>query len=155
MSYNAYSGKFYEEHFARGYNATIEADFEKSMISLGLYPLNLYFLNRLDLNLGNEISRLVHEKFTGTEETNYLRIPGGIEHNIYDLNDILNNFSSPWALGLQTRLTYDIFLTKSLILAPQVSFYIGLSNEFGEIYSDVKLMRLNFCIGVEKKFITE
>lgn len=151
LEYNWYDGKVFEREFGLGGGSSFTADFEKSMISLGFYPINKYLFNRLDINIGMVFSRLVHEEFSGSAGGYQMVDSGGYESYRTDLHDRIESFSAPWAFGLQTRIAYDIYLTESLVLSPQYSFYLGIAREFLPTYNNTKLMRHYFCIGFEKR----
>ena len=90
---------------------------------------------------------MVHETFGGTLSS--WRHGQGVK--IYDLNDRYDSFSHTFYFGLQGRIAYNIKLSEEYFLAPQYSYYLGLSGEFSEIPKEIKSMRHYFCIGIVKK----
>jgi len=49
--------------------------------------------------------------------------------------------SSNWYFGFQARITYNIPVEKTLVLAPYYPFYLGLTDEFNDLIGATKSMR--------------
>ena len=130
---------------AGGNTANIEI--EKSLISLGIFPVNFRILNSIDINVGVEISRLIHEKFNGTESGWAMYFPNWEN----TLQDEYERYSSLNYAGFIGRVAYDFNLTETIAISPQYSFYYSILNEFDEFPVDTRSMRHMFCIGIEKK----
>jgi hypothetical protein len=147
LGYDNYNGKLEEDYYGLSASYLTIAEIEKSIISLGIFPINFKIKNKLDINLGFEISRLVYEKFEGTRSGWAL----SEAYFNYDLKEKYDKFSSSKYTGLIARVAYDLNLTKNIIISPQYSFYYGISNEFVEVFTGTKSMRHMICIGIEKK----
>lgn len=130
-----------------------KATISKSLVSLGIYPINFRILKRIDLNIGMEMSGLIDESFTGIVSGWSLQIPGWYpESYSYKLEDENKRYSAKNYFGLQGRIAYNINLSPAIILAPQYSYYFGMSNEFDEFPQETKSMRHYFCLGIKTKF---
>lgn len=124
-----------------------KAEIDKSIISLGLFPINLQILKRIDLNFGFEVSRLISESYKGTNSGWSMK-----QHSwSYNLQERYNRFSTLIYFGLCVRLAYDLHIKESIIISPQYLFYYGISNEFIEFPEGTKSMRNFLGIGIEKK----
>ncbi|MFO7671714.1 MAG: hypothetical protein R6W31_18790 [Bacteroidales bacterium] len=151
MVIHNYSGEVLEKYSGLASGSTTNVQFAKSTISLGIYPINLYLFNHVDLDFGISLSRLIQEDFHGTKSGWSGNVNGGIDSFQYDLEEKYQNISATWYFGIQAKVGYDFYLSETLILSPFYSFKIGLSDEFSEILSDTRLMGHYLCIGIEKR----
>jgi len=147
LSLDKYSGQLNVSDGGLGGGNTTKAEIDKSVISLGFFPLNLKIMNRIDLNFGFEFSRLIHEFIKGTASGWSISNPSWS----YDLSEKYTRYSSLTNFGLKGRIAYDISLSDILVISPQYSFYYGLLNEFDEFPKETKSMRQYICIGVQMK----
>lgn len=147
LSYDKYSGSLTASDGGLGGGYTTNARIDKSVISLGVFPLNFKILDRIDLNFGLELSGLINEKFSGTS-SGWLT---GHPNWSYDLIDKYDRYNSRFYLGLSGRIAYDFYISDNLAISPQYSYYFGLSNEFDEFPDETKSMRHYFCIGLQRK----
>ena len=150
LAFDSYGGEIHETYQGLASGSSSNVQFEKSVISIGLYPINFHILKNADVNLGIEISRLVNEKFSGTK-WGILLTDSGYVQSSSDIHDKIDRFSSTWYCGFQARIAYNINLTESLALKPQYSFYFGFSDEFAEIIDNKKLMKHYLGISIVKK----
>lgn len=154
LQFDRYNGNFTASDGGLGGGYSTTAMIEKSVISLGAFPLNFNIKKRLDLNFGFEISRLIGESFSGTYYSWMMEsTPSGM-HAVgksEDLNTRYDSFNSRGNIGLKGRIAYDIVLTKRLCLVPQYSYYFGLSKEFTRFPEVTKSMRHYFCLGIKRK----
>jgi hypothetical protein len=148
LQFDKYAGKLEASDGGLGSGFTTIAKVDKSVISLGIFPINFRILKRIDLNFGLIISRLIDESFNGTSSGWIMNQPNWS----YNLQDKYNQYSSATYFGFQGRIAYDFKLSKLIWISPQYIYYFGLSNEFVEFPEDTKSMRHYFCIGIKKKF---
>ena len=147
LSYDKYGGKVNASVGGLGGGNTIIAEIDKSIISLGVFPINFKIIDRIDLNFGFEISGLINENFNGTESGWQM----GEADWSYNLIDKYNRYSAKTNFGLRGRIAYDFNISDELAISPQYSYYFGLSNEFEEFPQETKSMRHYFCIGFQIK----
>jgi hypothetical protein len=147
LCFDNYGGELEASDGGLGGGYTTNAEIDKSVLSLGLFPLNLKIIKRLDLNFGFEFSMLINETYTGTKSGWLMGEPGWS----YNIEDEYDRYSALTNFGLKARIAYDINLAKSIIISPQYSFYYGLSNEFDEFPEQTVSMRHYIGIGIEKK----
>jgi len=147
LQFDKYKGKFEVSESGLGGGYTTFAKVDKSVLSLGIFPINFRFLDRIDLNLGLQISRLVNESFSGTSSGWTMNQPNWS----YNIQDKYNKYSSTTYFGFQGRISYDFKISKSIWISPQYLYYFGLSNEFVEFPKNTKSMRHYFCIGIKNK----
>ena len=145
LGYDQYQGEVKASDGSLGGGYTTTMAVEKSAISLGIYPLNLKIKNRIDFNLGMEISTLISEKFQGKSVT--WRMGGGGSST--DLEERYDHYNRSNSFGLSGRLAYDIQINESLFISPQYQYYLGFSSEFKEFPEKTKSMRHYFSIGLE------
>ena len=147
LNYDNYGGKIEAIDGGLGSGFRTIAEIDKSILSLGIFPVNFRFFDRIDLNFGFEISGLINEKYIGTTSGWSMGQPGWS----YDLNDKYDRFSSKIYFGLRGRIAYDFNLSDNLAISPQYSYYFGLSDEFVEFPEKTKSMRHYLSIGLQRK----
>lgn len=147
LCYDRYGGKIDVSDGGLGGGTTIKADIDKSLVSLGLFPINFTVLKKIDLNLGFEVSRLIGETFSG-ELSGWQTGKLGWS---YDLNDKYDRISELTNYGIRARIAYNFTISESIVIVPQYSFYYGLGYEFNESLATTKSMRHYLSIGIEKK----
>lgn len=145
LSYDRYNGDIDVYSGGLGGGGSTRASIEKSTVSLGIFPLNFRIRNRVDLNFGFIISRLVSETFSGSRSGWMIGRPG----YYFDLNDSYDSFSSIMYYGIKGRVAYDFGISDTFVISPQYSFYLGLSGEFTEFPYKTKSMRHFFGLGFE------
>ena len=148
FSYSKYGGhlEYSSSGLAGGSSTNVSID--KSIISFGFFPLNFRLKDRVDLNLGFEISKLFNETFEG-RSGGWSRWGGNWGG---ELQEQYSRISALSYFGLRARLAYDLLLTEDLAISPQYAYYLGLTNEFENILSGIHSMRHYFGIGIERKF---
>jgi len=144
LSYDKYGGGLNASDGGLGGGYIMEAEVEKSLISLGLFPVNVKIINKIDLSMGMEFSALLDESFMGT----YTNWNMGSPDQITDLQDKYDSYSAGFYVGLQGRIGYEIKLSDRLFVVPQYVFYFGLSKEFKEFPEQAKSMRHYLNIGL-------
>lgn len=126
----------------------VEANFKKSIIAITYFPFNFRFRNKLDFNFGLEYSRLLNEKFMGTQ-SGFNPIIGSFN---YDLNEKYNRFSSKATFGFKVRVAYDFYLSKTLAICPEYMAFVGFSPEFEVAPASLaRSFRQFACLGIRKK----
>ncbi len=149
LGYIEYGGQLYTESGGLGSKSIVNAEVRRSVISLGVFPLNFKLKNRINLNFGVELSSLINDKINVIYSTTPTMTEPAQEH---DLNDMYDDLSQKFYLGLRGRIAYDFVLSDQWSILPQYSYYLGMTNEFIEFQAPTKSMRHNFCIGVQRKF---
>jgi len=146
LAYDQYSGEFEgEDAGLGGGNFSITANINKSILSVGLFPLNFNF-SGLELNLGVEFSRLIREDFEGKIEGNIIG-QGSFRSSLEERYD---RYSERDYFGLRGRLAYELELSELWSISPQYAFYLGISDEFREFPEDSRSNRHFFGIGIQK-----
>jgi len=148
LGFEKYNGELEVYSGGLGGGGGTHAFFDKSLISLGLYPVNFMIVKKIDLNIGIIASILIHERFNGTYGGWMMTGPGF--H--YNIEDQYSQYNSNWYFGLSGRIAYNIKVSPSVYIFPQYSFYFGVSKEFCEFPYDTRSMRHFFAVGVEKRF---
>jgi len=146
LGFEKYGGEFNALEASSGGGYRTIAMIDKSVFSVGFYPMCFRIIKRIDLNIGAEYSLLMSESYSGTYSSWKM---GQITD--YDLKLRYNNFSRNSYLGLLGRIAYDINLSDKLVLSPQYSCYFGLSGEFIEFPMDTRSLRHQLCIGIQRK----
>jgi hypothetical protein len=147
LQFEKYSGELKASDGGLGGGNSTQALIDKSIITLGLFPLNFRILKSIDLNFGLEISRLLDEYFNGTTGGWMMGKPNWSEN----LQDKYSRFSSLTYFGIRSRISYDFLLTQSIFISPQFSYYHGLSREFDEFPQQTRSRRYSFGIGFKKE----
>lgn len=125
----------------------VQAHVKKSVITLGVFPINLPVLKVLELNIGAEYSILIDEAFTGNISVNPpLQSPYESK-----LEDKYPNYSAAYTIGLSSRIAYNIPISANYMLTPQYLFHLGLSREFYEYPEFTKSYRHFLGIGFRRK----
>lgn len=146
LRYDKYDGEILASDGGLGGGYTTKANIDKSLLTLGLFPVNLKVVKAVDINIGLEISRLIHESISGTASGWLMGQPNWSE----DLNDRYDRYNNLLYIGLKSRIAYDLKLRNDLYISPQYQIYYGISNEFEEFPEATKSIRHYFCIGIEK-----
>lgn len=147
LSYDKYGGELDVSDGGLGGGFATNAKVDKSIISLGVFPMNFKIIDRIDLNFGFELAGMISENVTGKSS-------GWIMNESewsYDLNEKDNRYNSETYFGLRGRIAYDFIISDRLAISPQYSYYFGLTNEFDEFPKKTKSMRHYFCIGIQRK----
>lgn len=147
LQFDRYNGSFEaESNSGKAFYHRAAGEVEKSIVSLGFFPLNFTIKKKIDLNFGAEASAFLSESVTGTGFFEYL-----LEAPVsYDLATHYDKFSTRACYGLKGRIAYPLAFSK-VILIPQYSFYYGLSSEFKEFPQATKSMRHSICLGIKMK----
>lgn len=147
LGFDKYSGGLQISNGALARRTNTEAELDKAVISLGVFPLNFKIADKIDLNLGFKLSGLVNENIKGTSRSWGVNNPNG---SIEDINDKYKRYSAIIHFGLKGRIAYDFNISDKLILSPQYSYYFGLLSEFDELPRQTKSMRHYFGIGLQR-----
>lgn len=144
LMYNKYSGGLTASDGGLGGGYTTQADFEKQIISLGVYPLNFRDIKGFDINIGFEVSRLIQESINGIRK-------GWLAGENYSntIQEQYKQYSSTTTIALCARLAYSFKLNESILILPQYGFYYGLKGEFQEFPKGTKSIRNFIGIGVK------
>ena len=149
LSIDNYRGNINYRNGGIGGSSTVDASINKTLISVGFFPVNIQVKKRFDINLGVEFSGLIQESVSGKEIGWSINNPSWEK----DLSSISTTYSSSMYVGLRARLAYDFKLSETLFISPQYSFYLGLSDEFESELGSFKSMRHYFSIGVQKQLL--
>ena len=147
LNFDNYGGKLEASNGSLAGGTTTSAEVNKSLISFGFFPLNYNLFDKIELNFGFEVSRLLHEKFKGT----YSGWSIGDSYWVTNIQDQYSSYSAKTYFGLLGRVAYKVNLTDNLALTPQYFYYFGLANEFDEMPDVTKSMRHYLCVGLKKK----
>lgn len=145
VGFDQYGGKIEVTDGGLGGSYTTTAEVNKSVLSLGLFPLNLQVWKRIDFNLGLEFSALIDENYRGIRSGWSLGRPYWREK----LEDSYSSYSEKAYWGIRGRLAYDILLMDHVFISPQYSYFLGISNEFKEFQKATRSMRHYFSLGIQ------
>ncbi|NJK87216.1 MAG: hypothetical protein HC906_15785 [Bacteroidales bacterium] len=90
LSYDKYSGKLHANHSGLGGGSTTTALFDKSVLSLGIFPINFQLIKKIDINIGFELAGLFSESFSGSVVGWMVGEPGWS----YDLSEKFDRYSA-------------------------------------------------------------
>ena len=147
VQYDHYNGISEVSDGGLGGGYTTYANVNKSIVSLGLFPVRFRFLKKIDVNFGLLFSGLIDESFSGNRLGWKLNSP---PVNV-NLLGMYKHFSSKTNVGCQLRFSREFELSNSVLITPQYMFYYGLLNEFRDYIMDANSVRHYFCIGFKKK----
>lgn len=147
LGYEKYGGTFEASDGGLGGRYTTKASIDKSIISLGVFPINFTIFDRIDFNFGFELAGLLNENISGSS-SGWLM---GESDWTYDLSEIHDRYNAKTNFGLRGRIAYDINLSDKLSISPQYSYYLGLSNEFDAFPKETRSMRHYFGIGLQRQ----
>ena len=134
LGYNYLGGSFKSSDGSQGGSFSIDANFNKSLLTLAVYPAHL------------EIGRLLWEDFRGITIASS-RGQAIITENVEELYD---EFNSKAYFGLNLRFAYDIKITENWALSPQYNLYYGLSQEFYVPPETSRSYQHFFAIGLQR-----
>ena len=144
FNFTKYDGSIMTTDGGLGGSSTTNADVEKYALGLSIFPINIKIFKELRLNFGGEFSYLVNSKVHGTKSA-WNMASGG---NNIDLEDGSVDIFKEFNFGIISRLGYNIKLLKYWYIVPEYNFYLGLTNEFDNIESNVSSFRHYFMLGV-------
>jgi hypothetical protein len=145
LQFEHYSGYVKASDGGLGGRSTVNLNFNKSLISLGIFPLNFRIIQRIDLNIGFELSVMVQESFSGTMSGWSMNNPSWS----YDLKERYSQYNNRVYFGFKGRLAYDFKVSESIWLSPVYMYYFGMSREFDEFPKDARSMRHYFCVSLK------
>ena len=148
LGYEKYGGEINARDGGLGGGYTTKAEIDKSVISVGVYPLNFKIIRSIDINVGFEVAALISENVIGTHSGWQM----GTNGYSYNLNDKYKRFSAKTYFGLRGRVAYDFHISDKMAISPQYSYYFGLSKEFSEFPEFTVSMRHFFGIGIQRSF---
>ena len=125
----------------------VDARVDKSILTLGIYPLNFRIKPNFKLSIGTEMSYLLSEQLQG-KYGNWILGQTPKEGN---LKEKYPRYSRKIYLGLGANLSYNWPISPSLVLAPYYTYYFGLSNEFREFPNTTKAMRHTVGVALRKR----
>lgn len=146
LNFTKYSGGLEAHDISLGGGSITTAQIDKSILSMGAYPINFRIFKRMDLNLGVEFSILMDEHFKGTKSG--WNIGNGSWNK--SLAEEYKRYSAKQYFGLSGRLAYDIKITEKWFISPQYSYYFGLSREFIEFPEASRSMRHYYSLGLQR-----
>ena len=146
LSFENFHGKL-NLHYGNDLKSMTNANVEKSIISLALYPLNKTLFERLNLSLGLVLSRLFGEKYSGQEilETFNPNAP-----MIDEIDEKYSRYSTKFYLGYRALISYDIPINDTYFITPQYVFHFGQTLEFINFPITTKSIRQFVGIGIKK-----
>ncbi|NEN24376.1 hypothetical protein G3O08_12760 [Cryomorpha ignava] len=147
LGYEQYGGSINVRDGGLGGGVTSKAEIDKSIISVGVFPLNFRIIDRIDINVGFEAGALISENIVGTSSGWSI----GTNGFSYDLNDKNKRYNAKAYFGLRGRIAYDLNKSDKVAISPQYSNYFGLTKEFDEFPEFTKSMRHFFGLGVQRK----
>ncbi|MEN8230861.1 MAG: hypothetical protein ABFS38_22085 [Bacteroidota bacterium] len=149
LSYDKYGGSLQSTYGGLGGGKSTTAEINKSIVSVGIYPVVLKVFEKIIINAGFELSRLIHESFSGkTGGWNY----GSNENWNYDLSEKYSHFSSKSYAGVRFRIAYELSLGGKYYFVPQYSNYFSIGSEFAEFPESTRSFRQYLAIGIQCSF---
>ncbi|MGB0870854.1 MAG: hypothetical protein ACPGSD_14765 [Flavobacteriales bacterium] len=146
LGFEKYSGFINVSNYGAGGSISNEAQVDKSIISLGMYPVKFKIAKTLDVDLGMEYSWLISDHIDGRSKGSITGKPSWDE----DLNERYSDFSEKTYVGFRGRVKYDIKMTDKLTISPQFTYYHGVTSEFIE-FINTRSMRFGFGLRIQRK----
>ncbi len=144
LNFTKYDGGIMTTDGGLGGNSTTKADVEKHVLGISIFPINIKIFKELRLNFGGEFSYLINSDVTGTKSS-WNMASGGKNIDLADESvDIFKEFN----FGIISRIGYNFKVFKLWYLVPEYNFYLGLTNDFDNIESNVSSIRHYFMLGV-------
>jgi hypothetical protein len=145
LQFENYQGALRASIGSPGGGQSIQARVNKSLLSVSAFPINVG-KRHLKLKVGFMYSRLLYETFSGT--MNYWQM--GKPPESFSLNEKYERFNARSYFGINSKLSYEVILSKGFSLIPEVSYYKGISNEFSQ-FPYTRSSRFYFSIGIGKQ----
>ena len=147
IKFERYGAQLYASDGGLGGNYWVDSRVDKSILTLGVYPLNFRIKPNFKLSIGTELSYLLKEQLQGTYGSWILwQTPREIA-----LVEKYPRYSRKIYLGLGANLSYDCPLSPSLVVSPYCTYYFGLSNEFRKFPNITKAMRVTLGVALRKR----
>lgn len=147
IKFEHYSAQLFASDGSLGGNYWVDGRVGKSILTLGVYPLNFRIKRNFKWSIGTELSYLLNEQLQGKYGSSIL----GQTPQETTLEEKYPHYSRKIYLGLGTNLSYDWPISPSLILTPYYAYYFGLTNEFREFPNITKAMRHTVGLALRKR----
>lgn len=120
-----YQGGFNYQLIGNGISSSVIGHTEKTMLSLGLYPLNFKILKRVDAHVGVQMALLLNENNKGQRiDRNSFTTPTVFYSSLK--NENINVRNGP---ALNIKLSYPVKINENLSILPEYMGVIGLISE--------------------------
>lgn len=149
IGYETYQGTASVSDGGMGGGSSTQIDVTKSVLSIGVYPLNWDIKKLFHISLGAEYARLMSEKYTGSSHNWMLGDPIGTTVNFDKTDAKHSHYNAEYYFGVSGRLAFKIQLADQWTLLPQYAFYWGLKKEFKRTLSNyTKSFRHYLGVGI-------
>jgi len=123
--------------------------YEKSLISIGIYPINFSQLKHFDFSFGVEFSKLLNAHYRGQETVfSYFPFPNNTDSDFFEE-------SSKYYIGQKSNISFNLKISEAIYLTAAYNFYLGFTKEFIKypslIFStDIFSIRNGFSLGLKR-----
>jgi hypothetical protein len=129
-----------------GYSYT-QADVSRDIIGMAVYPLNFNFRKILHINFGPEGSVRLHSKTDGKRVSQMMGQKG---HTYHIENDSMK-INLDYFAGITMNVGYFFPLSDKYDLSTRLRVYYGLTDEFKNLQSQLRMVRFSLEMGVARK----
>lgn len=149
----SYSGKYRYNYVGKAGNSTrLSGEIMNTDICFTFYPLSIQFWKKFEFDLGVRIAKNVDENFAVTiKSTSVNTTTNQLESEEKTLNEKFSSISiKALKIGVSSRLAYNITLGENWSIQPQLTYFLGLSEELYGSPSKMKSMRYYAGIGIRR-----
>jgi hypothetical protein len=139
LNYDNYGSLFFQKGISPGGSTYFNGHISKSIISIGIAPINFKIKNKIRISFGVLFSKLLIDKSTGT----FYHSTMGTTSDINSVN--MSKLNKPYYWGMTGNIAYDYKITNFFTVAPQLTIYNGFSDEFSNP-KNIKSFR--FILGI-------
>lgn len=150
ITFDNFNGKIYATSGGLGGSSTTNADVNEKTIGLSYFLFKWKVKKAGWVSFGPALNFLLSKKMIGYHSSFLVNGGGG---GIDTLGKKSTHYINDITFGLTARAAYDIRISNSWFIVPQIFIYIGLSNDFQNIEAEVNSFRQTIAIGIKKQFI--
>ena len=147
LSLNNYNGKINSTSGGMGGSTTTDAQINKCVIGIGIYPVNIKFHKKLKIGIGCALNYLLNDK------TTTFRSYWGIStatNGIVVGNNTTTKVNPKMDFGICCHLSYDISILNNFYVVPQYQFYKGFMG-VKNIQSSIGSFHQYIAVGLIKR----
>lgn len=149
LSLENYNGSIDVHEGGLGSSRGTEADVNKTVLGVNIYPLNIKIGKIVWLNIGPSINYLLHIKMNGKHAS--WGASTGIQSKTIDLKSNGYDYTTRLNYGLNFRIAPEININNRWALLPQYLVHFGISREFRNVEANIVGVRQYLGLGIMKR----
>jgi|GEM_PF-5557410 len=130
-----------------GGSASVEANLQKWITTVGLYPINIEFAKHFQVGLGADLLFLIHEKNKGRQDGRV-----GLNSYSYDIATHYKRYSNKFVAGFRFYFCYNYEVSESIIISPEYNLFFSQMDEYKQFPTSTNTLKNYIGLSVKKNF---